>query len=341
VEASDGLYADWVRVGWDMVSEASSYEVFRATTATGTKLRLGTPATPPYDDVSAAPGASYFYWVSACRAEGCSAPGGPDEGKRAITSIDIKSGATRSSVTHRWRRIRFPTAFADVPVLVAQIVSERSSDPGHIDLRGVSQTGFSVRVEEDLAADRVHRQAEKVHWIAVQPGDYGILKAGKTGAVVTHQWHQVTFPSPFPEPPALVAEIVSENDGQNAHIDIREVTRYGFAVRIEEDMRLDGRHSAEAIHWIAALPGRHGRLLAGTTGPEVTHQWARVTFATRLDGSRTPVLVAQLVSENEPDQSHVDLKGVSPLGFSVRVEEASGADGRHRPETVHYLAVQR
>jgi Zn-dependent metalloprotease len=70
VAASDGAYADKVRVTWDTVIGADNYWVFRADSAGGTKTLLGTPAAAPYDDATGTPGVTYYYWLKACNSFG-------------------------------------------------------------------------------------------------------------------------------------------------------------------------------------------------------------------------------------------------------------------------------
>ena len=72
VQASDGTYTDKVEVTWDSSSGANDYEVYRATSATGTKSMLGNPSSTSFDDTSAAVGTTYYYWLKACNEWGCS-----------------------------------------------------------------------------------------------------------------------------------------------------------------------------------------------------------------------------------------------------------------------------
>lgn len=66
VSASDGVYTDKVHVTWNVVSEASFYEVWRsASNNTAGASNLGTTATTAYDDMTVAttPGTILYYWV--------------------------------------------------------------------------------------------------------------------------------------------------------------------------------------------------------------------------------------------------------------------------------------
>jgi fibronectin type 3 domain-containing protein len=65
LQASDGTYTDKVRVTWTASSGATSYKVYRAASAAGTKTLLGSPTGTAFNDTTATPGVTYYYWVRA------------------------------------------------------------------------------------------------------------------------------------------------------------------------------------------------------------------------------------------------------------------------------------
>jgi len=86
VIASDGTYYNRVRVSWDASLAASAYKVFRHTQETSAdagELPVQS-GTSPYDDFSAIPGETYFYWVKACNSAGCSDYSASAQGRREI-----------------------------------------------------------------------------------------------------------------------------------------------------------------------------------------------------------------------------------------------------------------
>ena len=65
VAASDGTYADKVRITWDQ-SSGLYYRVCRANSSSETKTALGSwQASAQYDDTTAVAGTTYYYWVQA------------------------------------------------------------------------------------------------------------------------------------------------------------------------------------------------------------------------------------------------------------------------------------
>ena len=66
VSATDGAFCGFVRVSWNPVTGATHYQVYRASSETGTKTGISPwLAANSYDDTTATPGSMYHYWVKA------------------------------------------------------------------------------------------------------------------------------------------------------------------------------------------------------------------------------------------------------------------------------------
>lgn len=64
--ATDNTYTDKVRITWNAASLAYNYKIYRSTTNnSGMAVYIGTAKTSPYDDKTALPGTTYYYWVKA------------------------------------------------------------------------------------------------------------------------------------------------------------------------------------------------------------------------------------------------------------------------------------
>jgi len=104
VSASDGSYTDRVRVSWSASSGATYYKVFRNTSNThaGETVLTTSATSSPYDDTSATPGTTYYYWVQACNTAGCSGYSSYDKGYRAtsITPPAAPTGVSASDDTY-------------------------------------------------------------------------------------------------------------------------------------------------------------------------------------------------------------------------------------------------
>ena len=98
VSASDGTFADKVRVSWSASSGATYYKVFRNTSNThsGETVLTTSATSSPYDDTSATPGTTYYYWAQACNSGGCSSYSSYDTGYRAVTPPAAPTGVSAS-----------------------------------------------------------------------------------------------------------------------------------------------------------------------------------------------------------------------------------------------------
>jgi hypothetical protein len=226
-------------------------------------------------------------------------------------------------------------------IVLANIQTENGTNSAHVDVNKVTSSAFSARVEEDMGADGTHLQ-ETIGFLSAKPGVYiidgkkvevGIIKAN-------HEWTSSQFQSQFNTKPVVVANIYTEVGTHNAHIDIKDVTKSGLTVRVEEDMSSDGPHLVEYIGYIAMEPGvyKSGNDTAFIAGEvETNHNWAVANFSANLP--TTPVVIASISTENGADNALPDIKGVSTNGFAVRVEEDMSADGPHVIETISYMAI--
>lgn len=93
VNASDGIYSDRVSITWTAVAGANKYKVFRNTinTTNGAYEFSYNITAYSFDDFTATPGSTYYYWVQACNNSGCSDYSASDSGylKSLQTSWNI------------------------------------------------------------------------------------------------------------------------------------------------------------------------------------------------------------------------------------------------------------
>jgi fibronectin type 3 domain-containing protein len=112
VEASDCTYTDGVAIEWDTVSGATSYEVWRAPSPLGFKVKVCSTTIAACGDTSALPNTVYYYWVRARELlGGWTDFGGPDLGIRksesrppAPTNVRASDGTYAAYVRVVWDR---------------------------------------------------------------------------------------------------------------------------------------------------------------------------------------------------------------------------------------------
>ncbi len=105
VFASDGTYADKVRVTWSSSQGATSYTLYRGVSEAGYNVSIPNLTTTPYDDTTTPPGGVYYYWVKAICDIDESGMGGPDTGVRnytAPTGVAATDGTYGDKVRVTW-----------------------------------------------------------------------------------------------------------------------------------------------------------------------------------------------------------------------------------------------
>ncbi len=103
VQATDGLYGNKVRITWNTVSGADSYQVFRcsssSTTSCNNLKNKFITLSSTYDDTGVNSGSIYYYRVNACNNTGCSALSSYNTGYRSFNPVIVSptSGSWTSS----------------------------------------------------------------------------------------------------------------------------------------------------------------------------------------------------------------------------------------------------
>ena len=165
------------------------------------------------------------------------------------------------------------------------------------------------------------------------------------GSVTTTQdnrseWHSVEFDGPIANA-IVVMGPPSTEDAEPLAVRIRNVTETGFEFQMTEWGNLDGAHATETIAWLAATEGEHqlsdGRtIVAGQTTAQNTSSVSEAL--TGFDA--TPVVLAQVSSDNDVQPVTERVDDVTTSGFSVRLQEEEAADQVHASETIDFIALE-
>ncbi|MFQ5492919.1 MAG: S8 family serine peptidase [Candidatus Dojkabacteria bacterium] len=250
-----------------------------------------------------------------------------------LSTINSQSGTV--SINSNWTEIYFPQSFESKPKVFVEINTENGQDTAEVDIKDVMPYSFTARIEEDKLAGwgAGGHTTETITW-------YAILNPGSGEQVgnssVDHNWKTVTFSSPFTSTPKVFADVQTENGGQTAAVDMKNITTTAFEVKVEEDPRAgyDGNHAVETVSWLAFETPSMGE--TGTVA--VDQDWTAVDLSS-FGFSGVPKLLADIQTENGTHTVQVDIRNLSSTGFDVRMEEEPRIwDGLHALETVSWLA---
>ncbi len=145
------------------------------------------------------------------------------------------------------------------PIVIAGPPTTADTDPGAIDIQGVTATGFEARFREWTYLSQDH-DLEKFDWIALEAGSYqtsdgslweaGTLEINGNGRVVSKD-----FETLFSSTPNLFLT-VQTSKGSPVIVRARDVSESGFSAAIYEEQRLflEGGHTFETVGYLAIEP---------------------------------------------------------------------------------------
>ncbi|MBU4428582.1 MAG: M4 family metallopeptidase, partial [Verrucomicrobia bacterium] len=162
VAASDGSYLDKIQVTWTAAGNASSYTVYRNTTSVDTNASsIGSTAATSFDDTTATPNITYYYWVKGVDAGGIA--GGfslPDTGWRAAAPEPPDPGLTNIPVIRS-------TDFQMLPAVI-QVGATPSLFSVRVSNTGTSTTSAWVTMTAYLSASGVFGNPNNLSMGSVQ-----------------------------------------------------------------------------------------------------------------------------------------------------------------------------
>ena len=289
-----------------------------------------------------------------------------ESGTHQLTDGTVLRASKINSQNQNWANRTFAGAFTDSaekPVIVASVTTTRDTSAVTTRIKGVSNTGFQLKIQEEQAADQVH-QGEEVSWIAIEKGTgfAGVSHfiAGETGRTVNHSSRRIDFDPVFTARPSLFAEMQTANGGDNATVRARSVVNNQALVFLEEERSADAEitHATERVGYFA-IP--QGDVLALSAGASVRVAGSATAMGLdrgrMIDGDLSTALAemqargeqsfefAHSDDEHLHDHDHYDDDDIQfTLGFehveSVRESEHDNPEplDSNRHEHVNYLA---
>lgn len=234
---------------------------------------------------------------------------------------------------HVRKTVTYATSFTAPPVLLAQIQTNNDGRRSTVDVGGTKDYRSRLWVGEDTKVhDGIHDN-ETISWAAfpyTPPNDVGVAQS------LTDDWTEYPFDQPFEDTPKMFADINSENGTDTVDVDLRKITRRSFQARIEEDPKAgwNNKHMDEDITWYAF----YIRPTGSKNGNLTTNQnWTNSGIGGGGFGS-TPMVFAEIQTDNGGDTAAVDVKAITPTGMKLRVEEdkVAGHNGNHTNETISW-----
>jgi len=193
---------------------------------------------------------------------------------------------TSSDPQNAWVQINFSTPFSDVPVVIVSPGPSPGGEPFTIRVKDVTPSGFKAQTVEPTGHNGPTHLGVTITYLAVQKGVHGLpdgsFLIAETTETTTQQvglnfpfpgsWDNVLFDIAYNHTPAVVAQIQTMNNEQNATpgqhsvpfltVAIDDVTNTGFKVALERSEALPGEVTTpETIGWVSITGDAWGALI--------------------------------------------------------------------------------
>jgi hypothetical protein len=248
------------------------------------------------------------------------------------------------NTTHLWKTISFPIRFDEVPIVLAQVVTENEMSTVIARVRNISTTQFQVQLQEQESGDNIHAE-EDVSWIAIEPGSQTSLMPFDVGSVLASSTvKDIDFNQTFSQTPAFLSMLQSNNEKNPATVRYNTLTTSGVNIFIEEELSLDpeNTHGFETVGYVsfentgniidnqAEVFGEVGTIVASST----------VQTITLNNTYHNPVVVFGGVSQNEMTPVTISVNNLNQSSFDVRIKEWDYEDDNHTNETISYIVIE-
>jgi hypothetical protein len=251
-----------------------------------------------------------------------------------------------SNLYDAWKVVPFSRTYVN-PVVVAGPASTNGGDPVTVRIRGVGRNSFQIRLDEWEYLDGNHG-FESVDYMVVEAGthrlsDGTIVVAGNTNGQ-THAWKSYSFGDAFSTSnyePVVLTQTTTINGNVAVANRLKDVTKAGFKLRLQEEQLAHQAHHAERVSWIAIEQGIGNAsglgFEAGTDS--VNHENTRINYQRDFRGE--PGFFAAIQTFDGTDTATVRYRNLSKDWARVFIEEEQSLNKelRHNHETVGYLAI--
>jgi len=210
----------------------------------------------------------------------------------------------------------------------------------------IDDNGFNFVLEEWEDEDGPHPVTETINWLAIEEGvhelpDGRIIEAGTTTATTTAS--SVSLNGDFLAPPAILTNVLSNNESDVVDSDPFNVSAGGFDVRLQEGSLVDGLNAGETVGYIAISTGGTGE--SGYATVQDGLDSGNTVFA--LGGALTDgVILAETQTVRQTDAGNVVINNNASAdgstgNISLRFDEETGdGESSHGDEIVGIVGFE-
>ncbi len=191
-------------------------------------------------------------------------------------------------LTEDWVAVTFPEPLRDAVVIVGP-PTRHGSDPGVVQLRNITRSGFLANYGEWQYLDGVHDLEERVPFLAIEAGRHElvngtVIEAGTFGIGGVGTNRTVLFEESFAAPPVVLLTSQTTNSPEPVVVVSRNIQPGSFVASLLEEEQFENGHPIETVGYVAIHhPAGSGDLIVdGQVEPfllqrfGVNHQWTPI-----------------------------------------------------------------
>lgn len=172
----------------------------------------------------------------------------------------------------------------------------------------------------------------------IQSGTALPIEVGEVS--INHEWVKVLFENPFTNP-VVIAGPTTVNEDEPVTVRIRNIDGKGFEIRLQEWDYQNRTHAPETVNYMVMEKGVH--TLANGTKVEagtITASTSLKQFSLQQSYNLIPVVLTQVVTENEADAVTCRVRSVKRASFEFKLQEMERTATAHIPENIGYIALE-
>jgi hypothetical protein len=158
---------------------------------------------------------------------------------------------------------------------------------------------------------------------------------------VTHDWKYVRFPITFKGMPVVLASVTTNADIKPVAVQLRNISKQGFEMKLREEEAADGSHGNENVSWVAVEAGQsdQGMVWEAGTLANVNHLLDTINFKQAY--AAAPVFLSSVITTAQTDPGTIRTTALSGTSAQLFVQEETSADAEtnHMNETIGYFAL--
>ncbi|QOX63706.1 S8 family serine peptidase [Anoxybacterium hadale] len=330
-----------VTVKWSAASGAASYDIYRATSASGSYTKLGASTGTSYMDNGVKKGSSYWYKISAANAIGASAQSGAASVTIAVPGVPtglIASVTSTSQCTIKWSAVSGAVSYdvyrgASATGTYTKLTTVTGTSYGDSGLKAGASYWYKVAATNAIGTSA---QSAASSVSLATPGVPAGLTAGVTGSSqCTVKWNGVSGAASYdvyraPSASGAYTKLATVTTSSYADNAVAAGASYWYKISAANPLGVSAQSSAISVKIaVPAVPS--GLTISVTSSSQSTLKWNAASGAVSYDvyrASSSSGTYTKLATVTSPAYTDTGLKTASSYWYKVSASNALGTSAQ-------------